>query len=143
MKAETSQSHETHPHPCTGITGGRRFWIDANQLPKPNGHPPDKPDSGIGSAVCVGLPETIFLDANNLEQARQTCDSCPARRQCLEYALSTMRDGILAGLTLKQRGNIQKRRDRIDALRRSGNTEAVAKQERRLHQEYCILGLSV
>lgn len=74
-------------------------------------------------AACRGLPASIFFfqsylprrDANpvKLARARQICNTCPVKLECLEYALDNPREeGIWAGTTEKDRRNLRRKRRR-------------------------------
>lgn len=39
-------------------------------------------------------------------EAKQTCDRCPVRKECLDYALEGDMHGIWGGMTRRERGAI-------------------------------------
>lgn len=71
-------------------------------------------------AACRYLDQSLFFEpeherqdvrARRVQAAKTICTTCPVRRECLLYALSTPeRYGIWGGLTAKERGRIRKRR---------------------------------
>lgn len=60
----------------------------------------------------------ILNKYTNLAAAKQICDSCPLKIDCLEYALKNVEVGIWGGTTEEQRGLI-KRRAGIRSIRKS------------------------
>jgi WhiB family redox-sensing transcriptional regulator len=67
-------------------------------------------------AACTGMgPEVFYLEQgkkaeNNMKirAARQVCNHCPVRRECLQYALDNhIGFGIWAGTTPQQRKRIR------------------------------------
>jgi WhiB family redox-sensing transcriptional regulator len=61
---------------------------------------------------CVYVDPELFHPleydvAWKLEQVRPVCAGCPARRECLTYALTHDVDGIWAGTTLDDRRTLQ------------------------------------
>ena len=54
-----------------------------------------------------------------VRQARELCDRCPVRGQCLDWAIETKQtQGIIGGMSERQR--------KAEAQRRNGNTQARA-----------------
>lgn len=63
------------------------------------------------NAVCRGEPiETFFPPrGSSYERARELCSSCPARPECLSYALADPElVGFWAGTTEKQRKKMRR-----------------------------------
>jgi hypothetical protein len=69
-----------------------------------------------GRAACRDRPDLDFFPDTKINTpppkgVRWCCESCPVREQCLQLALSVPEiddlDGIFAGLTPKQRGNLR------------------------------------
>jgi hypothetical protein len=68
-------------------------------------------------AACRSEDPDIFFSSKSVGLARQTCQGCPVRMECLESALvreaavaKESRTGIVAGLTGAQRWAIDKQR---------------------------------
>jgi WhiB family redox-sensing transcriptional regulator len=57
-------------------------------------------------------PSTFFpSDGVGVEVAKRVCESCPAKEQCLEYALENRIDhGVWGGTSERQRRRILKKR---------------------------------
>jgi len=55
-------------------------------------------------------PEIFFaLDLGSQVQAKEVCDSCPIRMQCLDYAIQAKIEyGIFGGFTPEERNKIKK-----------------------------------
>jgi len=71
----------------------------------------------LGDVPCSTFPDAFFPEdlgtgeTQGRRMARQLCQSCPLRLQCLEYALEAKEDfGIWGGLTSNERKDM--RRDR-------------------------------
>lgn len=67
-------------------------------------------------AACQGMgPETFYLELGQkalnmmrLQTARQICNRCPVRRECLQYAVDNcIGTGIWAGTTPNQRKRLR------------------------------------
>jgi WhiB family redox-sensing transcriptional regulator len=73
-------------------------------------------------AACLGLDVQLFFGADEEQQAEReareakakaVCESCPVRRECLDYALgNSVRYGIWGGLNEKERALERRRRQR-------------------------------
>ncbi|KJK40260.1 hypothetical protein UK15_07890 [Streptomyces variegatus] len=68
-------------------------------------------------AACKGVDPEVFFKPQAIGLARQTCDGCPVRMECLEATLvreagvaKEFRTGLVAGLTGKQRWKITQQR---------------------------------
>ncbi|AMW11649.1 hypothetical protein A4E84_20410 [Streptomyces qaidamensis] len=68
-------------------------------------------------AACKGVDPDVFFKSQTIGLARQTCDGCPVRMECLEATLvreagvaKEFRTGLVAGLTGKQRWKITQQR---------------------------------
>jgi len=63
-------------------------------------------------AACRGETGSFFSRGkDDLAHARELCQSCTVRNECLAYALSDPElEGVWAGLTAKQRQQIRRRR---------------------------------
>ena len=74
-----------------------------------------KEHAACAHAVTRGYatPDEWFPTANGMSRkAREICDECPVRAECLQYAMaSNARYGIWAGLTAEQRDK-QRRQDK-------------------------------
>lgn len=73
------------------------------------------PDEWRTDALCRGATDA-FYDEEHPEHARESCDRCPVRTQCLADALryekgadATRRYGVWAGLTPAQRVSAERR----------------------------------
>jgi WhiB family redox-sensing transcriptional regulator len=57
-------------------------------------------------------PSTFFpSDGVGVESAKRVCETCPAKEQCLEYALENRIDhGVWGGTSERQRRRILKKR---------------------------------
>lgn len=69
-----------------------------------------------GETPCMAYPDAFFLDQEvgvkpMYTMARQLCQSCPIRLQCLEYALDNNEDiGFWGGMAPKERKGISRGR---------------------------------
>ncbi len=73
-------------------------------------------------AACGGLDVQLFFGADEEQeperefrevQAKAVCESCPVRRECLDYALeNSLRNGIWGGLSEQERARERRRRQR-------------------------------
>ncbi len=64
-------------------------------------------------ASCRGTGTDLwFLTAGTSKAARAVCESCPVRRPCLEYAITSSRvlEGIWAGTTEVERTQMRRAR---------------------------------
>lgn len=64
-------------------------------------------------AACRDLETNIFFPNTDADAgpARQICDVCPVREQCLEFAMATRQeDGVWGGLTEAERRRLRRRR---------------------------------
>ncbi len=68
-------------------------------------------------AACKSEDPEVFFSSRTVGLARQTCEGCPVRMECLESAIvrearvaKEFRTGIVAGLTGAQRWAIDKQR---------------------------------
>ena len=67
-------------------------------------------------AVCRGTDPDLFLPVGTTGQAlvqiaraKEVCDECPVRVECLDYAIATNQDsGIWGGLDEEQRRSIRR-----------------------------------
>jgi WhiB family redox-sensing transcriptional regulator len=62
-------------------------------------------------ARCVEVdPELFFPEVDSVwraQAAKNICDKCPVKKECLDYALSNrFRDGIWGGLSPTQRNRL-------------------------------------
>lgn len=63
-------------------------------------------------AACRDKPTRLFFDVAP-EAAKQVCEGCPVRAECLEFAIVTNQGyGVWAGLTEEERRRERKRRQR-------------------------------
>jgi WhiB family redox-sensing transcriptional regulator len=77
----------------------------------------------MNRANCLGMTYKMFpqhhKDITYIQEAREICDGCKVREECLEYALEfppADMHGVWAGLTSRQLAAEQKRRG-IKAVR--------------------------
>lgn len=65
-------------------------------------------------AACEGTDTeqwfTVSKDYANADLLRRICKGCPARSECLQYALENKVDGFWAGTTYTQRKKIRRQR---------------------------------
>jgi len=56
-------------------------------------------------AACKAVDPELFFseDDHEILKAKEICFGCPVRSLCLEYGLKVANDGILGGLTAKER----------------------------------------
>lgn len=69
---------------------------------------------------CRHYPPAAFFpsDGVGVDVARQICDGCPVRSECLEYALAERIDhGVWGGCSERERRRILKRRRQEAAAR--------------------------
>jgi WhiB family redox-sensing transcriptional regulator len=78
-------------------------------------------DSFFEEAACKGEPlETFFpnvqagrghgYSGHDWSEAREICESCPVRLECLRWALENEEDGFWGGTTMRERTGILGRR---------------------------------
>lgn len=82
-------------------------------------------------AACQGHPpEWWFPEKNNnaMKQAREICDACPVRTDCLEWALVNNMQGIWGGVSHEQRAALRKERGFPTPCRRCGEVFAAGNQ---------------
>ncbi len=64
-------------------------------------------------AACKGMNPDLFFPEHGVRptQARKTCETCPVRQQCLDYALADAQlIGMWGGTTSRQRATIRRQR---------------------------------
>lgn len=93
---------------------------NADRHPAPNdrGWPPNDED-WRDRAACLGLEPEIFYPLTDEEAAvaREICDGCEVRTECLEYALARReKDGVWGGATERDRRRIIRQRRRAARL---------------------------
>ncbi len=83
---------------------------ESNYLPR---HPLS--DTVKAAGACKGLPQELFFGGGQAEEevAKQTCDKCPVRLECLEVALFSNERGIWGGTTDEERTEIKVERVRL------------------------------
>ena len=64
-------------------------------------------------AACRGLTNLMFPelgDQHAFREARALCDTCPVRRECLDWAMTDAAptEGVLAGLAARERGRLRR-----------------------------------
>ena len=62
---------------------------------------------------CADVPPSVFFpsDGVGVEIARQICQTCPVKEQCLEYAIHHHIDhGVWGGASERERRRIARRR---------------------------------
>ena len=80
-------------------------------------------------AACRGIPPNVFCVDNNSQQldidsARNICNSCPVRIDCLEHALANQEHGMMwGGLTDNERSKYQTAVRNRARRARQGQTE--------------------
>ncbi len=68
----------------------------------------------IKQAACRGVDADLFFPARgeSTRAARQVCQDCPVRLQCLEYSLANKEvHGIWGGLSERERRRIRSQRN--------------------------------
>lgn len=74
-----------------------------------------EPDKGWRKdAACAGSDLELFFpsddDADAIARAKDVCESCPVREDCLQFALSTNQtDGVWGGLDANERRRLRRR----------------------------------
>lgn len=75
-----------------------------------------EPDPAFASALCAQTDPKVFFPpaGGDPGPAKRICARCPARRACLEYALSADLPGVWGGTTRHERARMRRdrRRDR-------------------------------
>ncbi len=74
---------------------------------------PSRDASWRAKAACRDLDTSLFFPDNDADAAPalEVCASCPVRRACLEFALTTRQhDGVWGGTTETERKRIRRRR---------------------------------
>lgn len=63
-------------------------------------------------AVCAQVDPTLFFPrkGDSAQDAKQVCEGCPVRTECLGYALDNERHGVWGGLTVTERRALKRRR---------------------------------
>lgn len=87
----------------------------------------------MDAAACVGEDPELFFPAGkrrwhsaDLDAARQVCQACPIRTQCLERALKVGAEfGIWAGTTPLERKRIGRRAEAARKRRRESVSRAL------------------
>lgn len=71
---------------------------------------PDREPSWVDEALCAQVdPDLWFPEkGDSLSDPKRICESCPARIDCLEYALGRDECGIWGGLSQWQRQEIRR-----------------------------------
>jgi WhiB family transcriptional regulator, redox-sensing transcriptional regulator len=68
------------------------------------------------SARCLGLNPDLFYPENQTlaREAKEVCDGCPVRVECLEYAIEKgERFGVWGGLTERERRRLVHKRNEV------------------------------
>ena len=76
----------------------------------------------MGKGKCREMPPSTFFpsDGVGVDVARQICQECPVRVQCLEYALENRIDhGVWGGASERERRRIARTRRLAAAGRRT------------------------
>lgn len=63
----------------------------------------------MDDAACLDVDPDMFFatDWHEVERAKNICDGCPVRRQCLQLALNNVEQyGVFGGLTREQRRRV-------------------------------------
>lgn len=74
-------------------------------------------------ANCVGLPTSVFYPTRGetTEPAKQVCQACSCRQECLEYAIARAEKfGIWGGQSERARREIRRQRAHARAAATSG-----------------------
>ena len=74
---------------------------------------PSRDQSWRTESACAGKDPTIFFPdvGEPAIEARQICEPCPVRVECLDFAVSTGEvDGVWGGLSPKERRSLRRRR---------------------------------
>lgn len=73
----------------------------------------------MARGICRDHPPEVFFpsDGVGVEVAKKLCETCPVKRECLEYALEHRVDhGVWGGTSERQRRRIAKSRRSIPLL---------------------------
>lgn len=73
------------------------------------------PTDWFDDAACRDVPTDVFFPVSESQSdaAKAICAACPAREECLEYALEVRPgDGVWGGLTATERHRLIRRRQK-------------------------------
>lgn len=81
--------------------------------------------------LCVGEDPDMFFPSHGEPgtKARQICDGCAVRDQCLDYAVEADEFGIWGGLDQQERRNLRRKRQRRQQAGASRKGENVQSAE--------------
>ena len=74
---------------------------------------PDSDTAWMNAGNCRSISPSVFFpsDGVGVEVARQICQTCPVKQQCLEYAIHHRIDhGVWGGASERERRRIARRR---------------------------------
>jgi hypothetical protein len=104
-----------------------------------------RPGTGVELAWFFPDKTDTFHNRDLEANAKATCQSCPVRQACLEWALPRDEHGIFGGLTAKERSSLKRRQQRASppsrgavALPREHGTSRGYGQHRYLKEEPCV-----
>jgi WhiB family redox-sensing transcriptional regulator len=97
---------------CLEVGGAALAWI------VPDGEPDPADRRWRAQAACQRLPTDLFFPIGHgpgaqaqTRLAKEICDACPVRSQCLDYALATnARYGVFGGLGEDERREVRRGR---------------------------------
>lgn len=72
----------------------------------------------VADAACLETDPEVFFPADGRTNmaAKEVCSGCPARTDCLEFAMThNERWGVFGGLSYAERVNLRRRRQRSAA----------------------------
>lgn len=71
-------------------------------------------EAWMADAACADVPVEVFFPGpgrNLAAEAKQVCEDCPVRRDCLQYALDNRFEyGVWGGLNERERHRFRNRR---------------------------------
>jgi WhiB family redox-sensing transcriptional regulator len=93
-------------------------------------------------AVCAQVGFDMFFPekGGSTQEAKQVCEGCPVRAECLEYALTeNIGHGIWGGLSVPEREKL--RRQRIEGDPRRQRKQYAVKRDAQI-AKLCTLGVA-
>ena len=77
-------------------------------------------DDWASDAACRGIgPDELFVRGAEQHRAKQVCQSCPVRTECLAEALDNQIEwGVWGGTTERERRALLRRRPNVTSWRR-------------------------
>ena len=90
---------------------------------------PPRREEWMDKSACDNSNSDLFFDKNKSHDAKELCDTCPVRIQCLAKALvdekgTSRRTGVFGGMGPKERERLQEQLDQMQ----KANATATEKQ---------------